>query len=140
MCDPNYRKCDVDHKRCTECWHNSELTTAIPGWAALMTYHDIDSQDPTKSTLKAIYGGRNPLAPFETPADNNNVCKINCNIGYYFYAPNPDDPYSQSCIKCSPNCKSCIFNGNNCSVCWADADILPTWAPRFIHKIYPVAD
>jgi hypothetical protein len=139
QCDANCRRCDSDPRKCTECWLNSELTTALPDWKGLSTYHDIDPYDPTKSTLKEIYMGRNPLAAFETPADNNMVCKINCNLGYYFFAADPDDPYSQSCKKCGPNCKGCIFNGNNCSVCWANADIRSTWAPRQIHLVYSAA-
>jgi len=41
---------------------------------------------------------------------NNNQCVTNCPSGYY------KDASTQTCLPCSPNCKSCQ-NSSNCVVC-----------------------
>ena len=138
-CDPchgNCKSCDGTAGKCTACWTNPELALAGIGdprdwigngenevWRGVDLYMISDGM-----TLQQGLDGRLiPGTPFENPDLTNGWrCKLKCADGWwhkYNTGITGNDWYDQSCHPCSLNCKTCVETADNCTSCWAKADV-----------------
>ena len=55
--------------------------------------------------------------------EGKNVYCLNCKEGFYLFV-NLDRNYEHSCEKCNKNCKTCLFQQNNCSECHDNFELI----------------